>query len=83
VRLLFIIMISPDYARLRSTESLLSRADDLAWHHGLRGYDAVHLAAALLWQDALEESVTLATFDRPLWQAGRHSDLAVFPTELA
>ena len=65
----------PDYLRLRITESLASRADDLAWHHGLRAYDAVQLAAALLWQEGLEASVTLATFDRQLWQAGRHSGL--------
>jgi predicted nucleic acid-binding protein len=72
----------PDYVRLRTTEVLASRADDLAWQYGLRGYDAVHLAAALLWQDWLEESVTLATFDRQLWQAGRQSGLAMFPTDL-
>jgi hypothetical protein len=56
----------PDYVRLRVTESLVARADDLVWHYGLRGYDAVHLAAALLWQEGLEEPVTLATFDRQL-----------------
>lgn len=72
----------PDYVRLRTTEALAARADDLAWQYGLRGYDAVHLAAALLWQDGLEESVTLATFDRQLWQAGRQSGLAMFPTDL-
>jgi hypothetical protein len=31
----------------------------------------------------LEESVTLATFDRQLWQAGRHGGLLVFPADLA
>ena len=39
---------------------LITHADRLAWDHGLRGYDAVHLAAADLWQDALGEEVTLA-----------------------
>lgn len=72
----------PDYLRLRVTEALAVRAADLAWQQGLRGYDAVHLAAALLWQDGLEEPVTLATFDRQLWQAGRRSGLTVFPTDL-
>jgi predicted nucleic acid-binding protein len=72
----------PDYVRLRVSEALAARAADLAWQHGLRGYDAVHLAAALLWQDGMEESVTLATFDRQLWQTGRRSGLTVFPTDL-
>lgn len=71
-----------NYVRIRATEALVTRADSLAWQHGLRGYDAVHLAAALLWQDGLEEVVTLATFDRQLWQAGRQSGLAVFPDNL-
>ena len=71
-----------DYVRLQITEALASRADDLAWQYGLWGYDAVHLAAALRWQDGLEEAVTLATFDRQLWQAGRRSGLAMFPTDL-
>jgi hypothetical protein len=43
----------------------------------------VHLAAALLWQEGLEESVTLATFDRQLWEAGKQSGLTVFPADLA
>jgi hypothetical protein len=74
---------SPDYVRIRVTETLVARTDSLAWQYGLRGYDAVHLAAALLWQEGLEESVTLATFDRQLWEAGKQSGLAVFPADLA
>ena len=73
----------PDYVRIRVTEALLARADSLAWQHGLRGYDAVHFAAAQFWQDGLEESVTLATYDRQLWLAGRQSGFALFPAELA
>jgi uncharacterized protein len=38
----------PRLARLQVTELLLARADALAWEYGLRGYHAVHLAAALL-----------------------------------
>src|SRR5271169_4959907 len=52
----------PDLIRLAITDPFLARAADLAWRHGLRGYDAVHLAAAQTWQDALGESVTLATY---------------------
>ncbi|MCS6962424.1 MAG: type II toxin-antitoxin system VapC family toxin, partial [Thermoflexus sp.] len=52
----------PDLIRLLVTETVVARADGLAGEYGLRGYDAVHLAAALLWQDAMGERVTLATF---------------------
>lgn len=71
-----------DLVRLNLTEALLAQAAALAWEQGLRGYDAVHLAAARLWQTALGEPVTLATFDRQLWQAGATVGLAVWPAAL-
>ncbi len=40
----------PDLVRLQLTEVVLAQAGALAWDHGLRGYDAVHLAAAHFWQ---------------------------------
>ncbi len=72
----------PHLARLQLTEPLLAQADALAWGHGLRGYDAVHLAAALFWQETLREPVTLATFDRELWQAGLAAGLVAWPADL-
>lgn len=68
--------------RVQATEGLLARADTLAWELGLRGYDAVHLASALLWQDGMGEAVTLATFDRRLWAAAAQRGLPVFPADL-
>jgi len=41
----------PDFIRIQITEALVARAASLAWQYGLRGYDAVHLAAALTWQE--------------------------------
>jgi uncharacterized protein len=72
----------PRLARVQITEPLLVRADALAWDYGLRGYDAIHLAAALFWQETLRVPVTLATFDRELWQAGLAAGLAVWPASL-
>lgn len=72
----------PYLLRLQLRESTVARADTLAWDDGLRGYDAIHLAAALAWQDALGEPVTLATYDRQLWTAARRVGLAVWPEAL-
>ena len=72
----------PRLARLQLTEPLLVRADALAWDYGLRGYDAIHLAAALFWQETLRVPVTLATFDQELWQAGQAAGLALWPVSL-
>ncbi len=68
--------------RLQLTEVLVARAAGLAWEHGLRGYDAVHLAAALFWHETLDEAVTLATYDRELWIGAKRSGLSVWPSAL-
>jgi uncharacterized protein len=69
-------------AIVQATETLMARADALAWEHGLRGYDAVHLASAIVWEEALGEPVTLATFDPRLWQATTNIGLTVWPETL-
>jgi predicted nucleic acid-binding protein len=72
----------PNLMRVQVTEMVVTRADALAWEHGLRGYDAVHLAAASLWQDAMGEQVTFSTFDRRLWETARGIGLALHPADL-
>jgi predicted nucleic acid-binding protein len=71
-----------DLVRLQLTEVVIACADAQAWERGLRGHDAVHLAAVLFWQETLGEPVTLATFDHQLWQAGTTAGLAVWPADL-
>ena len=71
-----------DYVRLPITEVIVARADGLAWDLGLRGYDAVHLASAQVWQETIRESVALATFDHELWRAGKLVGLEVLPADI-
>jgi len=68
-----------DYHRLPITETLVARADALACEHNLGGYDAIHLAAALTWQELLELPVTVVTYDRELAEAARTSGMVVLP----
>jgi uncharacterized protein len=72
----------PDLVRISVTETLVSHAETLAWDHGLRGYDAVQLAAALTWQDWIGQDVVLATFDRQLWESAPRAGLRVWPEKL-
>lgn len=72
----------PDFMRVPVTETLVARAETLAWAHGLRGYDAVQLASALTWQDALGQEIVLATFDRQLWDAAPQVGLRAWPEKL-
>lgn len=68
-----------DLVRMPVTEALVERAEGLAWHYSLRGYDAVQLAAALTWQESVGEEITLATFDQQLWEAAKRTGLKVWP----
>jgi predicted nucleic acid-binding protein len=72
----------PDVVRVPVTESLVDRAEGLAWEHGLRGYDAVHLASALTWQESVGEQIVMATFDRQLWEAAKRAGLNAWPDQL-
>jgi predicted nucleic acid-binding protein len=72
----------PDIAKVPVTEALVSRAEALAWDFALRGYDAVQLASALTWQEAVGVEITFATFDRQLWDAGRQAGVRMWPETL-
>ena len=71
-----------DFVRVPVTEALVERADSLAWEHGLRGCDAVHLASALTWQESAGEEIVLATFDQQLWEAAMRTGLRPWPEKL-
>ncbi|HEV8095093.1 MAG TPA: hypothetical protein VGP71_05145, partial [Burkholderiales bacterium] len=68
--------------RLQLSEPLVARAASLAWEHGLPGYDAVHLATALVWREMLDGTVSVATYDRELWRSAQASGLSVWPTSI-
>lgn len=67
------------FTRLRVTVGMIERASDIAWKYGLRGYDSLHLAAALTWQELLSVKVTFAVFDRNLWLASQNAGLDSWP----
>ncbi len=71
----------PAYVRLPLMEATTSRAGALAWEHGLRGYAAVHLATAVLWQEALGTTVTLASFDKRLLDVAVAVGMNVLPDD--
>jgi predicted nucleic acid-binding protein len=73
----------PDIAKIPVTEALVTRAEALAWDFALRGYDAVQLASALTWQESVGAAITLVTFDRQLWDAGRRAGVHVWPDTLS
>lgn len=69
-------------AQIQVTEMVIARAEIFAWEYRLRGYDAVHLASALIWQEVVEQPVTMALFDKKLWTAVKQVGLIPFPSDL-
>ncbi len=69
----------PDVAKVLVTEALINQAETVAWDHGLRGYDALQLASALTWKEAVGEDVFLATYDHELWDAAEDAGLRRWP----
>lgn len=67
------------FQRLPITENTVIRGDALAYEHYLRGYDATHLACALIWQETLGMPVTLASFDGQLIEAAKEVQMAYLP----
>jgi predicted nucleic acid-binding protein len=72
-------VVWPTWVHIAVDENLVTRAESLTWEYKLRGYDAIHLACALTWQEYMEHQVVLATFDRELWEATRQVELGVWP----
>ena len=67
------------YTRIPISEQIVARADLLTCQFVLRGYDAVHLACALTWQESLHAPITLAAFDGQLREAAKQAGLAILP----
>jgi predicted nucleic acid-binding protein len=72
----------PSFTRLAVSPMTIERASGIAWNYGLRGYDSLHLAAALLWQEALGTQITFATFDREFWLAAQKAGTLSWPEGL-
>ena len=69
----------PSYTRLPGSAVILERATSLTWRLGLRAYDAVHLASAMIWKNMTGDEVTFACFDQNLVEAARREGLRTWP----
>lgn len=69
------------YIRVELNDDLLFLARDLIRRHGLRGFDAVHLASALVLTGAIDEEVSFAAADRRLLRAAAAEGLRAVNVE--
>jgi predicted nucleic acid-binding protein len=70
--------IWPHFQWVKATGALMQQAGQLIFRHGLRGYDAVHLASALLINtEAKEFDLFFSCFDRNLNKAAQKEGLEI------
>lgn len=67
------------YLTLDVSDSLAWLAGELAEKHRLRGFDAIHLAAALTLKAQIKSRVVAACWDARLWEALSAVELEVVP----
>ncbi|MBI2884147.1 MAG: type II toxin-antitoxin system VapC family toxin [Candidatus Methylomirabilis oxyfera] len=71
------------YIRVELQDDTLFLARDLIRRHPLRGFDAIHLAAAISLKNALGEDITFAAADERLLRAAEAEDLKILHVEIA
>ncbi len=69
----------PSYLALEVSDSLAWLAGELAEKHRLRGFDSIHLAAALTLKMRVKGRVVAACFDDRLWKALCAMEIEVVP----
>jgi predicted nucleic acid-binding protein len=79
VRVVLDSMIWPELDIVEVTPSLAATAGDLAETWSLRGFDALHFAAAL---EVAGPDASMVTWDRRLWRAAQAVGLRVLPADL-
>jgi len=70
------------FVRLELSDEVVEQGVALTRRYPLRGYDAVQLASAVVWNDAISSDIVFATFDKRLWQAAEDVGLTPFPSDL-
>jgi predicted nucleic acid-binding protein len=65
------------YIRVSPSEAVIRLAGNLAEKHGLRGYDAVHLASALSLKKLTRQDVSFSSRDQDLSNAASAEGLAL------
>ncbi|MGH2424917.1 MAG: type II toxin-antitoxin system VapC family toxin [bacterium] len=69
----------PHLLRVQVVERLIHEAAHIVDEHGLRAYDAIHLASALELRRGLQAPVTFACWDSRLLRAARQERLTPQP----
>lgn len=68
-----------NYLSIAVSDTLIAMAGNLAEKQTLRGFDAIHLAAALILDQQFKEQIIVGCWDARLWDALGQYNLSVVP----
>lgn len=72
------LRVWPDFQWVRVSEGLIQRAEQLIFRYGLKGYDSMHLASALVLKEEGDEiDLFFSCFDRNLNHAALKEGLEI------
>lgn len=70
-----------DTMSLKVSGAILTTGEHAVFTHPLKGYDAIHLASAIIWREALRTEITLACFDSQLRRAAKAEKFRLWPPD--
>ncbi len=73
------LMDWPSFIRVEVSPDLHPHIDRLLRQYPLRGFDAIHLASAILVHETLTDNLLFACFDQKLLWAAQNEGLKTFP----
>lgn len=73
------LRIWPDFIWIRVDEKLMYQSGQLIFSHGLKGFDAIHLASAILLKEEIGESLEIlfSCFDKNLNLAAQKEGFSI------
>jgi predicted nucleic acid-binding protein len=69
------------FIRIQVNEELNEHIDKAIEAHPLRGFDAIHLASAMIMHENFQDRLLFACFDRRLNQAAQTEGIHTFPVD--
>ena len=70
------------FIRIQVNDELNDYIDKAIEAHPLRGFDAIHLASAMIMHERFENRLLFACFDHKLTQAAQTEGIQTFPVDL-
>lgn len=67
------------FIRFNVNDDLNIMIENLSKKYFLRGFDAIHLATALIAKEKIQDDYVFACFDRSLLKAARNENMTTFP----